>query len=180
MWLCRHVCRKISKNVNWGMSDTAKRVQMGSEEECQESKNEKFCENWRKFCSRRWGSLLSGMRTLDPPLGSPSTWANFSRTKNLLPRNSPQIFISNLIFLWIKRQAEFKTHSGRKVTRIESRWKFPLAPIGSSLRSLSALDPSLRPHQHQWKFFRTHVCLKNSLIDNLIFFIVITPCKISS
>ena len=127
------------------MSDTVERVQTGSEEECQESKNEKFCENWRKFCSRQWGSLLSGMRTLDPPQGSPSTWAHFSQTENLLPRNSPQIFISNLIFLWIRRHAEFKTHSGRKVTRIESRWKYS-----------TGTDWVLAPEsEHTWPFAQT-------------------------
>ena len=31
------------------------------------------------FCSPRCGSLLLGLRTLDPPLGPPSTWAEISR-----------------------------------------------------------------------------------------------------
>ena len=33
----------------------------------------------QKICSRRWGSSLSGLRTLDPPLGPPSIWTEIFR-----------------------------------------------------------------------------------------------------
>ena len=37
------------------------------------------CPVSKKFRSRRWGSSLPGLRTRDPPLGPPSTWAEIFR-----------------------------------------------------------------------------------------------------
>ena len=34
---------------------------------------------WNVFRSRRWGSSLPGLNTLDPPFGAPSTWAEIFR-----------------------------------------------------------------------------------------------------
>ena len=75
------------------------------------------------FCSGRWGSSLSGLRTLDPPLGPPSTRAKICQCTYL----KKMLCLKSYYFCKLGSHAKFHnpmiTTSGRKVTGPERRGK---------------------------------------------------------